>query len=39
MNLLKKFRENDRKISEVTSLLTKMERYDVLEELQPYIGQ
>ena len=39
MNLLKKFRENDRKISEMTSLLTEMERYDVLEELQPYIGQ
>ena len=39
MNLLGKFRENDRKISEMTSLLREMERYDVLEELQPYIGQ
>ena len=39
MNLLRKFRENDRKISELTSLLKEMERYDVLEELQPYIGQ
>ena len=39
MNLLTKFRENDRKISEMISLLKEMERYDVLEELQPYIGQ
>ena len=39
MNLLGKFRENDRKISEMTSLLREMERYDVLEELQPHIGQ
>ena len=39
MNLSRKFRENDRKISELTSLLKEMERYDVLEELQPYIGQ
>ena len=39
MNLLGKFRKNDRKISEMTSLLREMERYDVLEELQPYIGQ
>ncbi|CAH3023718.1 unnamed protein product [Porites evermanni] len=37
MNLLRKFRENDRKISELTSLLKEMERYDVLEDLQPYI--
>ena len=39
MNLLRTFRENDRKISELTSLLKEMERNDVLEELQPYIGQ
>ena len=39
MNLLRKFRGNDRKISELTSLLKEMERYDVLQELQPYIGQ
>ena len=39
INLLRKFRENDLKISEMTSLLKEMERYDVLEELQPYIGQ
>jgi len=39
MNLLRKFRENDRKISEMTSLLKEMERYDVLQELQPYIGK
>ena len=39
MNLLRKFRENDRKISEMTSLLKELERCDVLEELQPYIGQ
>ncbi|XP_073237481.1 uncharacterized protein [Porites lutea] len=37
MNLLRKFRENDEKISELTSLLKEMERYDVLEDLQPYI--
>ena len=39
MNLLRKFREDDRKISELTSLLKEMKRKDVLEELQPYIGQ
>ena len=39
MNLLRTFRENDRKISELTSLLKEMERNDVPEELQPYIGQ
>ena len=39
VNLLRTFRENDRKISELTSLLKEMERNDVLEELQPYIGQ
>ena len=39
MNLLRTFRENDRQISELTSLLKEMERNDVLEELQPYIGQ
>ena len=38
MNLLRKFRENDRKISEMTSLLKEMERNDVLEDLQPYVG-
>ena len=39
MNLLREYRNNDRKISELTLLLKELERYDVVEDLQPYIGQ
>ena len=39
MTLITKYQREGRKISELRVLLNKMERFDVLEELQPFIGQ
>ena len=39
MNLIRDYQREDRKISELISLLTEMECFDVLQELQPFIGQ
>lgn len=37
--LITKYEKGDRKIAELVSLLNDMERYDVVEELQKYIGR
>ena len=37
--LITEYEKGDRKIAELVSLLNDMERYDVVEELQKYIGR
>jgi len=39
LTLIKEYQQGDKRISELISLLRDMKRYDVVEELQPYIGK